>query len=189
MSLCIALRIMFICAPIHVFLLSLRFYVSVLFDHSTETRLVKIESCASEWNICLSKKSCFVFYLLNRLHPPQPPPPPPFPHTHTFCVVFVLVLLLFFCFVFFWFCLLDCLFVYLFYNNKTNNERTERRSLRFVYNLLTASRTVSNTHAVVVPAQSRNHQSKSRAARRALFTCNMSCATWYGGTAELFISY
>ena len=106
MSLCIALRIKFICAPIHVFLLSLRFYVSVLFDHSTETRLVKIESCASEWNICLSKKSCFVFYHLNRLHPPPLPPPP---HTHTFCVVFVLVLLLFF--VFFGFV---CLIVYSF---------------------------------------------------------------------------
>ena len=66
--------------------------------------------------------------------------------------------------------------------NDNNNNRIERRSSRFYYNLLTAPRAVSNTHAQVAQAQS---CCKLRATRTTLITCKMSCATWYEGTAQL----
>ena len=50
------------------------------------------------------------------------------------------------------------------------------------YNLLTVLGTVSNTHAQVAMGQS---CWKSRAAHRVLITCNMSCAIWYEGAAQL----
>ena len=51
-----------------------------------------------------------------------------------------------------------------------------------IRDLLTASRTVSNTHAQAAKAQlCSNHMQHIRA----LITCNMSCATWYEGTAQL----
>ena len=51
-------------------------------------------------------------------------------------------------------------------------------AFRDFYNLLTAPRTVSNTHAQAVRAQ-------SCATRIALITCNMSNVTRYDGTAQL----
>ena len=47
------------------------------------------------------------------------------------------------------------------------------------YNLLTAPRTVSHTHVHVATSCT------ARGTHRALITCNMPCATWYEGTAQL----
>ena len=48
----------------------------------------------------------------------------------------------------------------------------------FFYDLLTALGTVSNTYAQVARAQ-------SYATHQALIMCNMLCATWYEGTAQV----
>ena len=68
-------------------------------------------------------------------------------------------------------------------NNNNDNNRIQRRYSRCFYNLLTAPRTVSNTHAQVVRAQSRaNHvQHIERLSRASV----MLRATWYAGTAQL----
>ena len=52
----------------------------------------------------------------------------------------------------------------------------------FFYSLLSTLRTVSNTYTQVAKAQS---WCKSRATHRAVITCNMLCARWYEGTAQL----
>ena len=54
-----------------------------------------------------------------------------------------------------------------------------KAQLEIFYNLLNAPLTVTNIsgHGVI--------KSKSRATHRALITCNMLCAMWYKGTAQL----
>ena len=59
--------------------------------------------------------------------------------------------------------------------------RIERRNSRF-FTLLTAPRTISDTHAQVARAQS---CAKPRATHRAHITCNTLRATWNEGTAQL----
>ena len=49
------------------------------------------------------------------------------------------------------------------------------------YNFLTAPQTVSNTYAGVARAQ----LCANDVQHRTLITCNMSCATWQEGTAQL----
>ena len=63
-------------------------------------------------------------------------------------VVFVCFLLVFF----FAFFLFVCFFFVFFL--QSDNNRIERCNSRFFYNLLTAPRTISNTYALVAPAQS-----------------------------------
>ena len=67
---------------------------------------------------------------------------------------------------------------------KYNNNPIQRRYSRFFfYNLLTAPRTVSNTHAQVARAQScANHLQRIERLSRASV---MLRATWYEGTAQL----
>ena len=55
-------------------------------------------------------------------------------------------------------------------------------AIRDFFSLLAAPRTVSNTFAQVAKAQSsENHVQQHRAS----ITCNVLCATWYEGTAQL----
>ena len=60
----------------------------------------------------------------------------------------------------------------------SDNNQIERCTSSFFYNLLTALWSVSNTYALVA-------QVKSCAAHTAFITCNLQCATWYEGTAQL----
>ena len=68
-----------------------------------------------------------------------------------------------------------------FDNNNNSNDRIQRRNSRFLQsphcsaNCLQHVRS-SSQGAIVC---------KSRAIHRALFICNMSCATWHEGTAQL----
>ena len=66
-------------------------------------------------------------------------------------------------------------------NNNININRIQRRNLRFFYNLLTASRTISNTYAQAAPLQlCANHmqhiQCKSHATHPVQIMCNTSSA-------------
>ena len=66
--------------------------------------------------------------------------------------------------------------------NNNNNNRIERRNSRFVYNLLTAPRTVSNTCAQVAWEQSCvNHVQHIER----FITCNVSCYVPHGTKGQL----
>ena len=67
------------------------------------------------------------------------------------------------------------------YNNKNNNSRIQRRNSRFFFNLLTAPRTVSNTHSGCPDSI----VCKSRATHRAPITCNISCYMPRGRKGQL----
>ena len=67
-------------------------------------------------------------------------------------------------------------------NNNNNDNRIQRRDLRF-FTILTAPRTVSNTYAPVAWAQScANHVQHIECISRASVTLR---AMWYEGTAQL----
>ena len=66
-------------------------------------------------------------------------------------------------------------------NNDNNDNHTERRKSRFLQSAHCATNSLqhvrSSGQGVIV--------CKSRATYRAFITCNLSCATWYDGTAQL----
>ena len=65
-------------------------------------------------------------------------------------------------------------------NNNDNNDRIKRRSLRFVHSHNCAANCLQHVRS----SGQGGIICKSRATCRALITCNMSCATWYEGTAQ-----
>ena len=66
-------------------------------------------------------------------------------------------------------------------NNNNNNNRIERRNSRY----LGSSHCAANCLQHVRSSGPGAIVCKSRAAHRTLIACNLQCATWYEGTAQL----